>query len=140
MAEKSAASADKITDMIKEVQYKTSIAVSSIHQNNNDVEESLAIIENVKNTLIQIKNASLSANEQVMTISKEIENLALNSDEFVKIMENMSAITEEAAAGAEEISSITEDQKENLQKINKTSEHLSNMSSDLIKCTSVFTV
>ncbi len=126
LAGESANATDKITDMIKEIQNKTSQAVSMMDTAVYEVEEGVGIVQNTGISLGQI--------------SDEIEIVADRSDSIVKMMENISSITEEAAASAEEISSTTEEQTASFEEINASSASLAKVAEVLQKQASKFIV
>lgn len=109
LAGQSADATDKITSMIKEIQSKTNMAVLTMNENVHEVSEGVVIIKDVGESLEHIFNAAKETTQHIQVISKEVGNLAKNSDEVVKMIENIAAITEKSSTSAEEISSITEE-------------------------------
>lgn len=117
LAEQSAGATEKITYMIKEIQSKVGITVTTMNSAVVEVEDGVQIIENTEKNLKNILNASRTVNSQIEDISQEVTNLAKNSESVVKVMENISAVTEETAASTEEISSITQEQTASMEEI-----------------------
>lgn len=140
LAGQSVQATDKITSMIKEIQSKTKIAVSTMDNGIQQVEEGVVAIENVENALDQILHAAKETSTHILEISQEVDNLTKNSDNVVKMMENMASITEEAAASSEEISSVSEEQTASIEEINASSQALAKIAEDLQKQISVFQI
>ncbi len=140
LAGESAAATDKITEMIKEIQDKTTTAVSTMNESVSEVEEGVSIVESTGVALEKILEAAQGAGEQVHEISNEVNHLAQSSDNVVKMMESISSITEESAASTEEISSISEEQTAAAQQISASSHALAKLAEDLQKQIAVFKV
>jgi len=107
LASQSVDATDKITQMIKEIQNKTNIAVETIGQGVQIVEDGVVIIKDVGNSLEEIcDNAKLSTTN-IDEISKDVNNLATNSNNVVRMVEEISSVTEEQSASLQQISSST---------------------------------
>ncbi|MFH0703097.1 MAG: methyl-accepting chemotaxis protein, partial [bacterium] len=109
LAGQSVQATDKITAMIKEIQNKTKIAVSAMGDGVKEVDEGVITIEDVGHSLEQILQAAKITSNHIQEVSNEVNNLAKNSDNAVKMMNNISSITQEITANTEDISSITEE-------------------------------
>lgn len=131
LAGQSADATDKITEMIKEIQNKTTNAVITMDKNAKEVDENMSVIENVQKVLKEIESASKSTCENIQNISKGMSKLSKNSNNVVSEMENISSITEETAASTEEISSTVEQQTASLQQISASSHTLAKMAENL---------
>ncbi|MDD3012132.1 MAG: HAMP domain-containing methyl-accepting chemotaxis protein [Candidatus Gastranaerophilales bacterium] len=131
LADQSGEASNKITGMIKEIQAKTNIAVIAMNGSIEQVNDGVTIVENTGNDLEEILEAANSASDKIYEITMEIEKLADNSNNVVKIMENISAITEASAASTKEISSITAEQTANLEEINLNSQALAKIVGNL---------
>lgn len=140
LAGQSAEATDKITSMIKEIQGKTSIAVSTMTKATQEVEEGVAVVNDAGKALEDIIDHVKMANSKIQGITKEIEGVATNSEGVVKMVENISAITEETAASAEQISSITEEQTASLEEISASSQTLAKIAESLTVQVSAFKV
>ena len=140
LAGQSANATEKITAMIKEIQNKTQIAVTTMNKATNEVEEGVLVINDAGKALDNIIIQAKAANNKIQGISKEIDGVARNSEEIVQMIENISAITEETAASAEEISSITEEQTASLEEISASSQTLAGVAENLTKQMSVFKI
>jgi len=140
LAGQSAEATEKITTMIKEIQNKTQIAVSTMSKATTEVEEGVFIINDAGTALDHIITQVKAANVKIQGITKEIDGVAQNSEDMVKMIENISAITEETAASAEEISSITEEQTASLEEISASSQALAGIAEKLTSQVSVFKI
>ncbi|OGH95193.1 MAG: hypothetical protein A2039_03800 [Candidatus Melainabacteria bacterium GWA2_34_9] len=140
LAGQSSDATEKITGMIKEIQNKTSVAVSTMDKATHEVEEGVLVINDAGKALENIISQVKTANIKIQSITKDIDGVARNSEEMVQMIENISAITEETAASAEEISSISEEQTASLEEISASSQALSGISDSLNKQVSVFRI
>ncbi|MEI7474002.1 MAG: methyl-accepting chemotaxis protein [bacterium] len=138
LAEQSAGATDKITDMIKEIQNKTQIAVNTMDKTAKEVEEGVSVINNVGRSIENINSHIKTANENIQDITQRIDGVASSSEEIVRMIENISAITEETAASAQEISGTTEKQSASLQEINANAQSLSLIAEKINKQVNVF--
>lgn len=140
LANQSAEATDKITGMIKEIQSKTGIAVTTMNKNVEEVEEGVIIIENVGQELEAILEAARNTGKHIKDISGEISRLANNADEVTRMMENISSITEESTASTEEIANVTESQTASLQEINASSDILAKVAETLNRQIAAFKI
>ncbi|MEI8390447.1 MAG: methyl-accepting chemotaxis protein [bacterium] len=140
LAGQSAGATEKITAMIKEIQNKTHIAVNTMDKATKEVEEGVFVINDAGKALDNIISQVKQANNKIQGITKDIDGVAVSSEEVLRMVENISAITEETAASAEEISSITEEQTASLEEISASSQTLAKVAEDLQKQVSVFKI
>jgi len=140
LAGQSAGATEKITSMIKEIQNKTHLAVTTMNKVTHEVEEGVFVINDAGTALDHIITQVKAANVKIQGITNEIDGVAKNSEDMVKMIENISAITEETAASAEEISSITEEQTASLEEISASSQTLAGISEKLTQQVSVFKI
>ena len=168
LAGQSAEATDKITGMIKEIQNKTNLAVTSMDYGIKEVKESVVIVDEVGHSLEEILQAAQNTSKHIQEISAEVESLSKNSDTVAKMMENISSITqqatsdveevssiseetsasieevssivEESSASTEEISSIVEEQTASLEEINASSQSLTKIAENLQKQVAVFKI
>lgn len=115
---------DKITDMIKQVQNKTSTAVKTMTDSVNAVDEGVKMVENTGHKLKEIAQHSETSCKQSEFISEKVDSLSESSESLLKMMENISAIVEQSAASSQEISGISEEQSANLEQITHSAENL----------------
>ena len=140
LAGQSAGATEKITSMIKEIQHKTQVAVSTMGKTTQEVEEGVFVVNDAGTALETIIIQVKAANVKIQGITKEIDGVAKSSEEMVQMIENISAITEETAASAEEISSITEEQTASMEEISASSQTLAGVAEILTKQVSVFKI
>jgi len=104
LAGQSAEATDKITDMIKEIQDKTKLAVVTMDSSALEVQEGVEIVESTGSAIQEILSAIQTTVKHMEQISKDVESLANNSENVVKMMGNISNISEKQTASAQEIS------------------------------------
>jgi methyl-accepting chemotaxis protein len=140
LAGKSAEATDKISEMIKEIQKETFVAVNKMNTAANEVEEGVTVVNETGAVLENIISQVQLTNSKIQHITREIEEVANNSDDVVKMIENISAITEQTAASAEEISSIAEQQTASMEEISANSQTLAKIAEELNSHVSVFKI
>lgn len=140
LAGQSAEATDKITEMIKEIQEKTTNAVHSMEEAVAEVNTGVSTIEVVDNSLESILASAKETSSHINSIATEAKRLASSSDNVVKMMENISAITEETAASSDEIAKVTELQTKNLEEITKHAKALTNIAEGLQNQVTTFKV
>ena len=140
LAGQSGEATDKITKMIKEIQNKTQLAVTSMDKGINEVQEGVIVINDAGTALENIIDQVKQANSKIQGINKEIDGVAKNSDEVVKTIENIASVTEETAASAEEMASITEEQTASIEEISASSTALATIAENLNKQVSMFKI
>jgi len=140
LAGQSAGATEKITSMIKEIQNKTNIAVTTMGKATTEVEEGVLVVNDAGKALENIISQVKTTNTKIQGITREIDGVAKTSEDMVKMIENISAITEETAASAEEISSITEEQTASLEEISASAQTLAAVAETLTKQVSVFKI
>ncbi|OGI04552.1 MAG: hypothetical protein A2Y25_01980 [Candidatus Melainabacteria bacterium GWF2_37_15] len=131
LAEESGKATEKINEMIRLIQEKTSQTVHTMEKTVNEVADGVVIIEKTGNSLREILNFAHTTNENIEKISHEVKELVVSSSEVLKMAENISSITEESAASSEEISSIVEEQTAGAQEINASVQDLTNIVKEL---------
>jgi len=138
LATQSAQATDNITEMIKEIQNKTGVAVRTMEKTTQEVDEGVTVVNEAGRALESIIDQVKAANIKIQDITKQIEGVSVNSQEVVSMIENVSAVTEETASSAEEISSITEEQTASLEEISASSQSLAKIAESLNKQVSIF--
>lgn len=133
LASQSAGATDKITEMVKEIQSKTSITVKAMNQAVEEIDEGVHIVEDVSTKLDDIATASNKNQKMLDSTVLEMDELNENANSITRMMENVSSITEESAASAEEISSISEEQTASMEEINANVQNLAQIIENLNK-------
>ncbi|MEI7475690.1 MAG: HAMP domain-containing methyl-accepting chemotaxis protein [bacterium] len=131
---------NKITAMIKEIQLKTNLAVSSMDKGLIEVNEGVIVINDAGSALENIIDQVKLANLKIQGINKEIDGVAKSSDEIVASVESIASVTEQTSASAQEIAGITEEQTASLEEINANSQSLASIAETLKQQVAVFRV
>lgn len=122
LAGQSGEATDRITQMIKEIQSKTSLAVSTMDKGINEVQEGVIVINDAGEALESIIDQVKKANSNIQAITKEINYVAKGSEDLVKMVEDISQITEQTASSAEAISSIAQQTASSAEDISSVTE------------------
>lgn len=140
LADGSNNAAKEISELVKENQFKSASAVSSV----DEVEKKVSIGVNIASEVGQsiqniIKNIQDIAGE-IEQIDNANEQQAQSSKEIEKAISNIATTSNEIAGGTENISASIEEELSTMTEMEKTTEELSEMSKKLIKITSGFKV
>ena len=140
LATQSAGATDKIANMIKEIQSKTNLAVTTTNKASKEVEDGVLVINEAGNALVDIITQVKKTNNKIQSMNKDIDGVAKSSDDLVQMIENIAEVTEETAASAEEISSTTEEQTASLEEISASSNSLARIAENLQKQITIFKI
>ncbi|MEJ6951851.1 methyl-accepting chemotaxis protein [Natronospora cellulosivora (SeqCode)] len=128
LAEESAKSTDKITNLISNIQKQVKSAVIKMNSTEKTVIESVDTIEATGGTFEKINKAS----EKLLKLSKilniKTKDMSQDSHKVEKAMLEIAAVSEEAAANSEEVAASSEEQNAATQEIAASSENLKNIS------------
>ena len=140
LANQSALSTDKITEIVKEVKSMTDKVVTDMDKGVYEINEGVITIENVGDSLKEILKVAQNVNKQAKDVLSVSGNLVRESEQVVELMDGVAAITEETAAQSQEISSISEEQSSNVSAISTSIENLAEIAENLNKQVSVFKI
>ena len=140
LANQSALSTDKITEIVKEVKSMTDKVVADMDKGVYEINEGVITIENVGNSLKEILKVAQNVNKQAKDVLSVSGNLVKESEQVVELMDGVAAITEETAAQSQEISSISEEQSSNVSQISASIDNLAKIAENLNKHVSVFKI
>ena len=131
LAGKSGEATDKITAMIKEIQSKTQLAVTSMDKGINEVDDGVTVINDAGKALEEIIDQVKEANRNIQSITKEIDVIAISSEDLVKMIKDISTITEKTYSNAEEISGITQQTAASTEEISSVTEETAASSEEI---------
>lgn len=154
LAAQSGMATDKITGMIKVIQQKTGVAVSTMNKASSEVEEGVIVVNDagkaLENIIMQVKEA----NSKIQNITVNIDNVAVSAGDVVKMIANVALVTEQTAssageissvtqqtsASAEEIASISQEQTASLEEISASSQNLAKIAENLMSQVASFKI
>lgn len=138
LAEESIKSSDNIKTLINKTQENTKKAIVSIEEGNKETEKGELVVKEVGISLKEIiqgfdltKSKLDIANENILEVNKNTENI-------VNLVGEIESISEESAANTEEVAASSEEQSATIEEITRSVEQLANMSRELEEIIQVF--
>jgi methyl-accepting chemotaxis protein len=131
LAEESKQSAGKISEVIKEIQSETDIAVTSITHGTHEVKKGSEVIQNTGMTFHEITSIVSQVFEQMKDVSSAIRELSLNTKHIVEMAQDVDKLAASAREQFENVAGTTEEQTATLEEIASASQELSSMASSL---------
>lgn len=122
LADQSGEATDKITAMIKEIQSKTQLAVTTMDRGVDEVQEGVLVINDAGSALESIIDQVKAANSNIQSITKQIDTVAMGSSDLVSMVQSISVLTKETVENAEEIATITEETAASAEEISSITE------------------
>lgn len=166
LAERSAASAKEIGDLIGAVQETSSQAVHAMEQSNHEMQQGLATADETHQSLDQIQRAVAEVDAQMVSLGRVVDaitqgnrtlqsvitrvsaigdentrssqRLSASGEGLMRAIVELSAIAEENSAAAEQVSSSTENVGEHVKLAAISADNLSVMATDLREMISQF--
>lgn len=131
LAEQVALSVDDITGIVSNIQHESSIAVSSLLDGYQEVEEGTAQIDTTGETFQAINNAVTDMASHIKHVAENLSEMATNSEHINRSIEDIAAVTEESAAGVEETAASAEESFSSMEEVSSSSKHLAKLAEEL---------
>lgn len=138
LAESSAEAAERISDLIGEVQDSTATAVKSMEVGTEKVGEGYKVVNSALDSLQSIAGSVEGLATQIEQISASSQEMASGAQQTVKVITDIAAVAEENASGAEEISAATQEEMVAIREVDRVSKEMSATSQELTKGVSQF--
>lgn len=131
LAEQSKESAKEITEVIKEISADTQVIISASGEVGNNLENSLAVIEDSINSFGGIVTSIEGIVPKIEELAESSVNIEKENAAIVNMVENASAIAEEVSASSEEISASIKEMNNLSENVGDSSvilkEHINNL-------------
>jgi len=131
LAESSSEAADKISDLIAEVQDATGGAVKSMEIGTEKVEEGTKVVDSALGSLKEIAGSVQEVATQVQEISAAVQQQSSGVQQTVNLVTNIAASAEQNASSAEEISASTQEEMSSINEVNTVAVELNKVAKDL---------
>lgn len=131
LAEQSAGSAEKISELIATVQLETEKAAHSMAQATEEVFSGIDLVNSAGQSFEQIKQSVNDVASQIQEVSSEVQELASGADQMLRSVEQINEVAQTSAAGTQNILAATEEQFASMEEISTSSNSLSQMAEDL---------
>jgi len=140
LAEDSTISAQKISEIINEIQNSIGRVREQSASSLNAVGEQQAAVAKTKEAFVKIKEDSDAVVSQIEMISQSTSIVVKAVEDMVQVMEITAASSQQSAAGTEEISASTEEQSASIEEVAQIAKELANMVEELDTLSSHFTI
>lgn len=131
LAEQSSQSANKITDLIKQIQYDTTQTITSMDEVSNEVKRGMDEVKVAGSTFGQIVDSGIDVANQLKEITLAAQQISTSTDQVSCTLESVSQFTEKTTENAQNVAAATEEQLASMEEIAASSEHLSKMAQEL---------
>ncbi|MHB1393096.1 MAG: methyl-accepting chemotaxis protein [Clostridia bacterium] len=140
LAEDSTVSAQKISDIITEIQNSIERVKEQASTSISVVEEQHSAVAKTKDAFEKINGDANKVVGQIDMISQSTNVIVKAIEDIVQVMESTAASSQQSAAGTEEISASTEEQSAAIEEVAQIAKKLSNMVEELDTLSRQFTV
>ncbi|OEF96867.1 hypothetical protein BHF68_06420 [Desulfuribacillus alkaliarsenatis] len=131
LAEQSNQAAEKIANLIQDIQAETSVTVRTMESNLEAVETQVSIIRDGGEALDQIvKNVEESESDAV-NIQDVFNSLRENANKVMEAIEEISSIIALSASSSQQVAAAAEEQSATIEEISNNSNELADMSNKL---------
>ena len=131
LAEQSQDAAKQITTLISEVQSKTDIAVTFMHDSKKEVDTGAGVVAEAGRNFNEIYQKVSQVAEQVHEISAAIEEITSGTNEVVNSVKEIDVESQKTAEQTQNISASTQEQSASIEEIASASQHLAKLATDL---------
>lgn len=131
LAEDSSKAAERISDMIKNIQIETEAAVKGMEKGTLEVGEGSEVVNQALEALSGIVSSVSDSTSKMLEITHAAQKQKEISEGVVGIIDDISTVAESTAAGAEETSAATEEQNASMQELTASAQELAKLSLDL---------
>jgi methyl-accepting chemotaxis protein len=138
LAESSTTSAQKIHEIISEIQESIEVAKVQANQSITTVEEQQVSAANTKNSFEAISDSTINTLTQINNIKSAADKMVKSVDNIVQVIETTAAAAEESAAGTQEISASAEEQSATMEEVAQIANELKSMVVELDELTKAF--
>lgn len=140
LAEQSQAAAQKITELINEIQRDTEQTVQAMHNGTKEVGNGAEIVMAAGNAFQEIERRISRINSSVGTLSVSMQEINQSNKAVVGNIDKIDSLSKAAAAEAETVSAATEEQSASMEEMAASSRGLADMAQNLITAVGKFSI
>lgn len=140
LAEQSAAYADRISVMIREIQSTTAQAVDAMKQEVKDAESGSELIVTAGDIFNRISDAFQEISDQIQEVSAASQQMSAGTEEVTASMNEFVHITKSSYDHTEGIAGFSKQQLASMQDISMSAEELSKLAQELQQSLSRFRI
>jgi len=140
LAEQSGVAAKQISNIVKDIQTSSRIAVNSMAESIKEVEEGQKLILDINKQIDHLMTEMDLVAKRSQNISNELSEQYNNIDNIVRMVMDVSSISQETAAGTEEVSASSEEQTATMESISASAQELAKLAENLSNLVNKFKV
>lgn len=140
LAEESSMAAQKVREIINEIQTKSDLAVVAMNESKDTMSQQEKAVDETESIFIDISKAIKIIVERVGEIKEHSTIMSEKKNEIVSVIENLSAVSEETSAATEQVSAATEEQLATMQQVASQTQELKGLADKLQEVVSMFIV
>jgi len=140
LAEQSGVAAKQISNIVKDIQNNSRIAVNSMAESIKEVEEGQAHIEDINKKIDELMAEINMVTKRSQDISNELAEQYTKIENMVNMVMQVSSISQETAAGTQEVSASTEQQTATMESISSSAQELAKLAENLSNLVNKFKV
>ena len=138
LAEQSQEAAQRIAELIGEIQGDTDQAVVAMSEGTREVKVGSEVVAAAGQAFAEITGLVAQVSEQVQDISQVMQRMSQGSEQIVTSVHTVSNLSEAAMGEAQTVSAATEEQSASMEEIASSSRALANLAQDLQEAVSRF--
>ncbi|SHH03288.1 methyl-accepting chemotaxis protein [Tepidibacter thalassicus] len=124
LAEQTTHQAKEIGDLVKKIEIETKETSKVMEKASYIIDDQNSAVEKTEKVFKEIDNVTHSIIKNIVDITKLLENINSNKDEFVNSMEKIASVTEETAASTQQVFASTEQQVSDIERVSDLSKEL----------------
>ena len=140
LAEQSQESAQKIADLIAEIQGETDRAVAAMNEGTEEVQVGAKVVNSAGSAFKEIMAVVDQVSNQVKEISAAIEQMAIGSQQIVNSVQKIDGLSKDTSVKTEGASATTEEQLASMEEIATSSQALAQLAQELQAAVSRFQI
>ncbi|MFZ5966675.1 MAG: methyl-accepting chemotaxis protein [Bacillota bacterium] len=131
LAEQSGRSADKINEIVVNIQQQTNETVHIMKEVKDRNKEQVMAVDDVNESFNDISQAIQMIGNKIEEINSYAAGMNKDGQQIVAAIENISAVSEETAASSEEVSASMQQQTSAIEEVARAAEHLNELAAQL---------
>ncbi|MGZ9584344.1 methyl-accepting chemotaxis protein [Paenibacillus marinisediminis] len=131
LAEQSAGSAKKVSELISTIQLETGKAVHSMERTANEVFNGIKMVTTAGQSFELIQQSVNMVAGQIQEVTSEVQDIASGTEQMLLSVEHINQAALNSATGAQSISVAAEEQLASMEEISSSSSSLSRMADEL---------
>ncbi len=131
LAEQSTGSAQKISDLVNEIQKDTIEAVDAMKINTKEAEAGIIVVNDAGEAFQRIYNATRDVVQQVEEVSAASEQMSASTEEVAASFDETAKFSMESASLAQTVSASSQEQISSMEEISHAADELSRMAQEL---------